>query len=695
MNLQLKNFSKPFGILILLVVPVILFLSSLKTIKERDKVWYGGGYDPEYAYLMNSLNMARLKLVGHFDHPGTTAQIAGGIILKASWLIDKRGEDLTTAVLSEPEHYLRILNISSAAIGSLAIFLLSLLIFLTTGNFALALLFQATPFVSGFVLFNGFTRITQEVMQMIAAFALSAAAILWEKDEKRQVNTVHLWRFAIISGFGMASKVLFAPLMIIPVILLYGKKQKLRYILYSFAAFVVFTIPILKLYPRMLYWFYRLFIHSGQYGQGEANIINTNTYYRELIHLFEVNPLLSGIFFCSMLILLFLIVRRILYKNDLFDSKIRLLSATILAQAIGYLLVAKQPKEAYLLPYESITAINLSIIFYVVLSFFKGSLLKNFITFTFVTASLLFIILSGLHKKSTIYSGDKNSFWEASYKASLDAKKNGAVIYIEPSSSPIVGLYFGNAYSKWQYTEKLREIYPDVFIYVSYSGKIYQWGGKEISLTSLLHHYNGQVVLFGRRLSIELVQTHFSIPEEGIKFTEIYQDDKNVILAPEKNDNYSYSPLINIFSSAEPPESVYAKDISAQLIRFIGQIVKEFSYSGEYSVKANDVNPYAFATAELQFEPGSVIIAKVMGKGDPENMRLIASASNSADFYSSAGPIVKSKKDQWYEISLRLQVTDKLAELPLKFYAFRRNTGTVYFDNFELEVIAPVKETIE
>lgn len=691
MNLQLKNFSKPFGIFILLVVPVILFLSSLKTIKERDKVWYGGGYDPEYAYLMNSLNMARLKLVGHFDHPGTTAQIAGGIILKASWLIDKRGEDLTTAVLSEPEHYLRILNISSAAIGSLAIFLLSLLIFLTTGNFALALLFQATPFVSGFVLFNGFTRISQEVMQMIAALALSATALLWVKDNNRQSNDNHILRFAIISGFGMASKVLFAPLMIIPIVLLKGLRFKLRYILFSFIAFVIFTIPIIKLYPKMLFWFYRLFIHSGQYGQGETSVINTNTYFKELVRLLEANPVLAGLFFICVLILIFLVIRRYFTKDDSSKAYIRLLAAALIAQAIGYLLVAKQPKEAYLLPYESITAINMSVIIYFIVSFFKLPIIKNILSVLLATAGLFLLINYGLKKKNAIYSVDKNKFWETSYKASLDAKKDGAVIYIEPSSSPMIGLYFGNAYSMRQYTEKLREIYPDVFIYVSYTGKIFQWGGDEISLSALLQQYNGKVILFGPRLSDEAIRNHFTLPETGTRYIEVYQDDKNVIMAPDKINAFVYASTLKIFSSAEPHDSKKFQDINAEFMGNLGNIAMESAYSGNYSVKTDSDNPYAFSTTELKFSPGSVVIVKIMAKGDPGIMRIVASAINSADFYISSGPYSKSNEQQWHELKLRLEVTDTLSELPLKFYAYNSEKGTVYFDNFELEVIAPVK----
>ncbi len=691
MNLQLKKFSKPFGILILLVVPVILFLSSLKTIKERDKVWYGGGYDPEYAYLMNSLNMARLKLVGHFDHPGTTAQIAGGIILKASWLIDKRGEDLTTAVLSEPEHYLRILNISSAAIGSLAIFLLSLLIFLTTGNFALALLFQATPFVSGFVLFNGFTRISQEVMQMTAALALSATALLWVNDNNRQTNDNHILRFAIISGFGMASKVLFAPLMIIPIVLLKGLRFKLRYILFSFIAFVIFTIPIIKLYPKMLFWFYRLFIHSGQYGQGETSVINTNTYFKELIRLLEANPVLAGLFFICVLILIFLVTRRYFAKDDSSKAYIRLLAAALIAQAIGYLLVAKQPKEAYLLPYESITAINMSVIIYFIVSFFKLPIIKNILSVLLATAGLFLLINYGLKKKNAIYSVDKNKFWETSYKASLDAKKDGAVIYIEPSSSPMIGLYFGNAYSMRQYTEKLREIYPDVFIFVSYTGKIFQWGGDEISLSALLQQYNGKVILFGPRLSDEAIRNHFTLPQTGTSFIEVYQDDKNVIMAPDKINAFVYASTLKIFSSAEPNDSKKFQDINAEFMGNLGNIAMESAYSGNYSVKTDSDNPYAFSTTELKFSPGSVVIVKVMAKGDPGIMRIVASAISSADFYISSGPYSKSNEQQWHELKLRLEVTDTLSELPLKFYAYNSEKGTVYFDNFELEVIAPVK----
>ncbi len=40
-------------------------------------------YDPDYTYMLDALNLARMKNIGHIDHPGTTVQAAGAIVLKS------------------------------------------------------------------------------------------------------------------------------------------------------------------------------------------------------------------------------------------------------------------------------------------------------------------------------------------------------------------------------------------------------------------------------------------------------------------------------------------------------------------------------------------------------------------------------------------------------------------------------------
>jgi len=253
---------------ILLIIPIILFYTSFKVIKVRDKDWYSSGYDPSYAYLYNSLNMADLKLVGHVDHPGTTMQVIGGVILRSVWLVHPYGGNtLKEAVISQPEYYLRILNISVAILGALFILLIGLVVHRFTNNFWFSLIIQSAPFISGAVLFNGFTRISQESVLMIASISMSVMALHWYFNNNKQTN-FYSWGFAIISGFGLASKIIFAPLMLIPLLVIEHKKYKIRYVLLSVGFFILFTLPIIPLYPHMANWFLNLFIHSGIYGAG-------------------------------------------------------------------------------------------------------------------------------------------------------------------------------------------------------------------------------------------------------------------------------------------------------------------------------------------------------------------------------------------------------------------------------------------
>ena len=48
-------------------------------------------YDPEYAYLLNSLNLLEMSVPGHFDHPGTPLQEFGALVLLVQWLAGGAG----------------------------------------------------------------------------------------------------------------------------------------------------------------------------------------------------------------------------------------------------------------------------------------------------------------------------------------------------------------------------------------------------------------------------------------------------------------------------------------------------------------------------------------------------------------------------------------------------------------------------
>lgn len=676
-----KPLNKFIGIILLTAIPVILFLGSLNTIKERDKAWYGGGYDPEYAYLFNSLNMARFKLAGHIDHPGTTIQVTGGLILRATWLFDKRGESLTEAVLSDPEHYIRVLNTFTAVIGAIAIWILAALLLIKTGNFWFALLFQATPFISGFVLFNGFTRITQELMQMVAAFAMASAAILWFMRSGGKTENRYILLFGIISGFGIASKILFIPLIIIPLIIIEGLKSKIRYLLTSLIAFIAFTLPVAKLYPNMMYWIYRLFVHSGQYGSGEKEIVDTSRYFDDLLNLFIVSPILSAIVGLSIIIIVVFLIKNRISRTTGFEPYQKVLIAVTLAQVAGFLLVAKQPKESYLLPYECVAGINAVIILHLITSFIRNA------NFRFITQGILtllmvfFVVIYGNTRKLKIYSTEKNAFWENHWQAAISDTGPRAVIFSDPGSSPITGLYFGNAYSIRRYVNDLQTIYPDYYVYERYSGKIYHWGGEPFSISDLTEKYDGRVFYSGLALTDQEITQFFTV-RDSIAFQKIYGNDRQVIMAPPETSHYL------IFSSAEAISGDLDFPLQETGMQHIGILTDEKAFAGKTSAITTPEWPYAFSVAQQAFQEGDSITVSVMAQGTSSAMRLIASADNSSLLYLTASPSGIFEKDDWKRIVLNLKITKSIEGLPIKFYAYNNSNEKAFFDNFRMEVIS-------
>lgn len=96
----------------LLVIPVALFVLSIVTVNAQGP-WNLYRYDPEYAYLLNSLNLLQLHSPGHTDHPGTTLQEFGAMVVFCKWTagsLSGGAETLQRAVLSHPEDYLRLMG---------------------------------------------------------------------------------------------------------------------------------------------------------------------------------------------------------------------------------------------------------------------------------------------------------------------------------------------------------------------------------------------------------------------------------------------------------------------------------------------------------------------------------------------------------------------------------------------------------
>ncbi|NLG19040.1 MAG: hypothetical protein GX556_17085 [Fibrobacter sp.] len=74
----------PVPIVCLLFIILISLFVIMQFKIAAGPFWLGQNSDPDYQYLLNSLNIAQGKGVGHTDHPRTPVQISGAILLKLS-----------------------------------------------------------------------------------------------------------------------------------------------------------------------------------------------------------------------------------------------------------------------------------------------------------------------------------------------------------------------------------------------------------------------------------------------------------------------------------------------------------------------------------------------------------------------------------------------------------------------------------
>jgi hypothetical protein len=492
--LNYKNLKSIAYILTLATIPLVILISSLTIINNRQQDWYGAGYDPSYAYLYNSLNIATFKLVGHIDHPGTTSQVFGGIVVKSAYLIDDQGESsLKDAVLKHPEFYLTVLKIATTVFCSLMLLLFGWIACSYTSNIWLGIIIQLAPFISGAILFNGMVRFSQESMFMLASIAISAMAVIWYKrNDKKSLNYPVI--FAVVTGFGMASKIIFAPLMIIPLLCLDNNNQRIRYILFSIIAFVAFTLPILPLYPNMAWWFIRLFLHSGIYGSGELNIVDTASYFTNLKDLLLGEPVLLAAYALNFILLISIILAKLIKPTEWNKKAFLVMVAVFLTQTAGYLITAKHPKVAYLLPYECIAVITLAIVADIISKPFRSFWLKNIVSGLIVIFLAAFLINYGLKERRQLFDTSSNTFYEQAWKIATAEK---AVIGVNPGPSPIAAMFFGNAYSRNRYSDDLIANYPDYYTFDSYNNKLIDWRYQEVTLEQLKTKYGNSISVIG------------------------------------------------------------------------------------------------------------------------------------------------------------------------------------------------------
>lgn len=517
---------KPSKIFLLFFIPIILIFVCKRVENNRGHFWIDP--DPDYCYLLNGLSLASKNGdIGHIDHPGTPVQIVSGEVIKVIYRFRKTSNDIITDVLLNPEQYLKNIAWFFAIFNISLIFFLGLVVLIFTRSLFYSILFQGIPFTSKMLLLQGFYNVTPEPFLLSAnlIFIGICISLLYDYPHFKYPdnNKYGLIRFikknywpmlfGFVIAFSVASKLYSAPLFIIPFFLLDSRLNRIKYILFTFLFFVVFTFPIIEKYNTLLSWIIRLVSHKGYYGHGEAGLVDWPSFFQAIKKIYSNHQFIAGIFILSITALIIRLVKR---DKGL---KVKMMMAFIIFQIFEISLIAKEYYPHYVVP------VLPSFTFTFFLSIFMFDFNFNYkkILISLFIISNLFIVSSQLK-----YLFKKNNVKQNVQNQSDSNLKECIEIYSYGCSSPVYALDLGNYYSKRIFCTQLSEIYSDKYFYDIWNRRFYDWKGDTVFLDSLYMH-NHNLILKGRKNILKEYQQDFF----SMKFINKDIND-NFLISPKK-----------------------------------------------------------------------------------------------------------------------------------------------------------------
>lgn len=495
------SFNKKILKYFLIFIPPLLYVLFAYTFSQvRGPFYLGSNIDPTYAYLFNSLSVSQGLPVGHIDHPGTPIQSLGALVINFITFINRQPNTIYE-VLKNPEFFLNSIYIVIVVVNFISLLGLGLISYRLTKKLWITLLLEITPFFSINILAGNLMVMPEPILLTASLLLILSLTILFFSD--KHLKLILLLSISAI-GLGIASKIIFFPLLFIPLFSLPTVRAKICFILGSAFSFYLFTIPIVPFYSDLFAWIKALFLHSGRHGQGETAIINTSTYFANILDIFKSEPIFSVILFIAIIILIFVFLVLInsnspVSKKNAQKKQMAVLFSLIFAQIFQVLLVSKHPGSQYLVPALCLSSFTLVITisslpglfpFFPVLKNIKLLLLVMYFAFILVIYQILQI-------GDLYFRIEKNNSEIISINKIVEEKySKDIVISYFRSSSKFYAMRFGNTFARDAYTSYLTNIYPDVYFWDIWNARFSDWSSRIVNIDEIIKKQDGKKIIF-------------------------------------------------------------------------------------------------------------------------------------------------------------------------------------------------------
>ena len=502
---------------VLWILPVIHLLVSM-IVQRHFGYFFLWVTDPEYFHLMSGIAFSRFHLdATYIAHPGTPIQIVVAISAWFNYLISG-SDNMLIDVAKNPEQYIFAANLLFNIILMFIIYWTGRKTALLTQNINAAFLLQLGFFIS-FNLVRVTGRLLPEGFMLlpIAVLIILTLRYLYE-DIPKEKQKKQLILFSIVIGWGVATKLSFAPFVLVPFIIFRGTKNKIYLILFSIVSFLIIAFPVPFHLNKFIHWVSNMSVHTGKWGHGPSGFMDFSQFPHRLKLLYNFNSWL----FIFMAILFIETIWLLKSRNkDPFLKRYLRVSFAFLAGAFFFVfLICKHFVPHYLIP---AILLNGFFILLIIIPLVKITGIKRFY-FAGVLAGIVFTITTFTH-----FSVDRFPSVVSQQKkiCAFNEKINENDLLI------ISGYYSGTPFKEFSlaggiflsgpamktFTRPLKSVYPNTYLFYDWTEKFFHW--TEYSGTKVLLIKNQPIYIYTgkeKEADLQKILTRFTNENPGYNF---------------------------------------------------------------------------------------------------------------------------------------------------------------------------------
>jgi hypothetical protein len=646
----------------------------------NDLQWFFINWpDPPYCYLFNALNLASGNLeLGHIDHPGTTLQVLGALIIRFVHLF--RNGDLVADVLSNSEIYLFAFTATITALITVALLFLGIKTRQYANSILIGIYFQLIASAS---LISSYYIPFTESMLFFAGIGFHWLFVrsFYLPETLNQFKTALF--FGLLVGFSIVTKISSIVLAILPFFVLRGLKLRFLYVLSVFAFTLIFAAPMLNKAHIFLNWVINLLTHSGKYGAGEEKVFDLTLFLSNFSQIWREEWL-----FTTTVIILFLhhIFHYLFFeKTSNFVSQILL--GLFVAIVFQVLIVSKHFSYSYLVPVHHF----ILLIWFFLYQYYKQYLISIFKYYKLNVALLVLACLFFTWRKAHYLQVDTD--WQNPFERSVEFVRSlpeKPVLMMghphQGSAFKQMALYFGNAYAgqlKDVYAHHFSQLFDFSMVYLPHEDKLFNWN-ERLFTEDLLQHAeiylylrNGDEVITNSPLYQEILNGQLF--KNQLIFENEATGEKIFLVETLKKPAYQKKVYQNTFENL-------INELDSSSFSIIDSVVlsnSKAAFSGHLCVHLSEGVEYA-GKFKLNIKPKTLYEISAKFKSEKRSGLVIMQGTDGFDLYI---PGVNTFLDNgnWIKNTIRYKSDSTPKEVIIYFW--NQHKDDILIDDFEIKQI--------